>query len=372
MSPDSAAIPRRIAILTGGGDCPGLNAVIRAVAKTAMFDYGMDVYGIEDGFRGLIHRNAHQLTSADVSGILTLGGTILGSSNKDNPFDHSMNVNGQKQRLDVSGDCVEYINSMGWDALICIGGDGTQHMANKFHQLGVRVVGIPKTIDNDLEATDLTFGFQTAVDTATEAIDKLHTTAMAHHRVQIVEMMGRYAGWLTLYSGVSGGADVILIPEIEYDLEVVARYCKDRSRHGKRFTIMAVSEGAKPKGGEMTVAKVVSDSPDPVRLGGVGSVLAEQIAELTGLEARATVLGHLQRGGSPCAFDRLLATRFGFAAVEYLAQGQSGVMPALKGADIVPVKLEDAVSHLKLVPPDHHVIRAARALGTCFGDEPEA
>ena len=358
---------RRIAILTGGGDCPGLNAVIRAVAKTAMYDYGIDVYGIQDGFHGLIFRNSAKLDPMDVSGILDRGGTILGSSNKDNPFDHEMIVDGEKKRVDVSDECIEYIRNQGWDALVCIGGDGTQHMAQKFFEKGINVVGVPKTIDNDLEATDVTFGFQTAVDTATEAIDKLHTTAMAHHRVQIVEMMGRYAGWLTLHAGVSGGADVILIPEIEFDFDVVADFCLDRSRHGKRFTIVAVAEGAKPKGGNMTVSKVMEDSPDPIRLGGVGKVIADAIAERTGLEARATVLGHLQRGGSPCPYDRLLSTRFGHSAVEMIAKGQFGMMPALQGADIVPVKLVDAVSRLKLVDPNNPIIKAARSLGTCFG-----
>ncbi|MBI5154656.1 ATP-dependent 6-phosphofructokinase [Candidatus Poribacteria bacterium] len=359
---------RRIAILTGGGDCPGLNAVIRAIAKSAMFRHDIHVYGIMDGFHGLIYRNARELERSDVSGILTLGGTILGSSNKDNPFDHTMKVNGQEKRVDVSDECVDYVRQQGWDALVCIGGDGTQTMALQFFEKGLPVIGVPKTIDNDLMATDLTFGFQTAVDTATDAVDKLHTTAMAHHRVQIVEMMGRYAGWLTLYAGVAGGADVILIPEIEYDMEIVAEYCRARSLHGKRFTIIAVSEGAKQKGGQMVVAKILKDSPDPIRLGGVGKVLAETIGEMTGLEARATVLGHLQRGGSPCSFDRNLATLFGHAAMEMILAGQFGMMPAYQGGQIVPVKLADAVRKLKLVPSDHPMIAAARAIGTCFGD----
>lgn len=377
-SADSASSPtngpnatrpiRRVAILTGGGDCPGLNAVIRAVAKTLIYDHGIAVYGIEDGFRGLIHHNARELTARDVSGILALGGTILGSSNKDNPFAHWMTVNGERKQVDMSDEVVEYIERMGWDALVCIGGDGTQKMALRFFEKGVNVVGIPKTIDNDLRATDMTFGFQTAVDTATEAIDRLHTTAMAHHRIQVVEMMGRYAGWLTLHSGVAGGADVILIPEIEFDLDVVMEYCVRRSRKGKRFTIVAVSEGARPRGGSMVVAKIMAESPDPIRLGGIGHVIAETIQERTGLEARATVLGHLQRGGSPCSFDRLLATRFGHVAAEMILRGQFGMMPALHGQDVVPVSLKEAVSDLKLVPPDHALIRAARAVGTCFGD----
>lgn len=359
---------RRIAILTGGGDCPGLNAVIRAVAKTCIYDHGVTVYGIEDGFHGLIYRNARELTASDVSGILTFGGTIIGSSNTDNPFGHWMTVNGERKKVDVSDDVISYIRKQGWDALICIGGDGTQKMALQLFHKGVNVVGVPKTIDNDLDATDVTFGFQTAVNTATEAVDKLHTTAMAHHRIQVVEMMGRYAGWLTLYAGVAGGADVILIPEIEFDMEVVTEYCLRRSRTGKRFTIVAVSEGAKPKGGKMVVAKLLENSPDPIRLGGIGKVIAETVQERTGLEARATVLGHLQRGGSPCSYDRVLATRFGHTAAEMVMRGDFGMMPALRGESIVPVHIEDAVNELKLVPMDHDVIRAARAVGTCFGD----
>lgn len=359
---------RRIAILTGGGDCPGLNAVIRAVAKGGMNHYGITCYGILDGFHGLIYRTARELTPMDVSGIINLGGTILGSSNKDNPFEHQMIVDGREARVDVSDECIRYIRDMGWDAIVAIGGDGTQSMALRFFEKGVPIVGVPKTIDNDLMATDLTFGFQTAVDTATDAIDKLHTTAMAHHRVQVIEMMGRYAGWITLHAGVAGGADVILIPEIEYDVDVLCEYCVMRSRSAKRFTIVAVSEGAKPIGGKMVVSQVLKDSPDPIRLGGIGRVLADLIQERTGLEARATVLGHLQRGGSPCAFDRLLATRFGHAALEMVMNGQFGMMPALVGNSIVPVHLADAVSRLKLVQPDNALIAAARTLGTCFGD----
>ncbi|MEQ8822708.1 MAG: ATP-dependent 6-phosphofructokinase [Sumerlaeia bacterium] len=361
---------RSIAILTGGGDCPGLNAVIRAAAKSAMYEYDLKVYGIHDGFHGLIYRNCEELKPHHVSGILTLGGTILGSSNKDNPFAHTMKIDGETKRVDVSDECIDYMKVMGFDALIAIGGDGTQNMAYQFYKKGVPVVGVPKTIDNDLMATDRTFGFSTAVETATEAIDRLHTTAMAHHRVQIVEIMGRYAGWLTLHAGVAGGADVILIPEIEYDLDVVSEYCLSRSRHGKRFTIIAVSEGAKPQGGQMTISKVVADSPDPIRLGGIGGVLAELIQSKTGLEARATTLGHLQRGGSPDANDRVLATRFGHHAVEMIMRGEFGHMAALHGSDISSVPLADAISKLKVVQPGiDPVVKAARAVGTCFGDE---
>jgi 6-phosphofructokinase 1 len=367
MTPSSAT-PKKIALLTGGGDCPGLNAVIRAVAKTGMNEYGWEVWGLEDGFHGLIYRNARKLSNRDVSGILTLGGTILGASNKDNPFDQPTIVDGKKQRLDLSAQCVEYIREMQWDGIVCIGGDGTHHMALKFFQMGVPVVGVPKTIDNDLAATDYTFGFNTAVSIATEAIDRLHTTAMSHHRVQIVEIMGRYAGWLALESGVAGGGDVILIPEIPYDLKVVSDYCLGRSRTGKRFTIVVVAEGAKPRGGTHVVKDHVEDSPDPIRLGGIGHKLARDIEQETGLECRATVLGHLQRGGSPTAFDRLLATRYGHAAAHLIAEGRFGRMVALHGIDIIDVPIEDAVAHLKTVPRDHPLIAAARSIGTCFGE----
>jgi len=373
-SPSPAAIRRkirRIAILTGGGDCPGLNAVIRAVAKTCIFDHDVKVHGIIDGFHGLIFRNCVELQARDVSGILSQGGTILGSSNKDNPFDHIMKIDGKEARIDVSSGCIDYIQQMGWDALVCIGGDGTQSMAQRLFEKGVPIVGVPKTIDNDLEATDVTFGYRTAVDTATDAIDKLRTTAMAHHRVQIVEMMGRYAGWLTLESGVAGGADIILIPEIEFDMETVCDLCLDRSRHGKRFTIIAVSEGAKPKGGQMVVARLLKDSPDPIRLGGVGQVIANAVTERTGLEARATVLGHLQRGGSPCSFDRILATRFGHHAAKMIIAGEFGMMSALRGRDIVGVRLQDAIARLKLVSPTDPLVIAARDIGTSFGDRAE-
>lgn len=360
---------RRIAILTGGGDCPGLNAVIRAIVKTAMFKHQVQCYGLEDGFHGLIYRRARKLTAMDVSGILTLGGTILGSSNKDNPFRHEMIINGEKQTVDVSGECVDYIQEMGWDCLIAIGGDGTLTMANEFSKRGINVVGVPKTIDNDLSSTEYTFGFATAVQTAAEAIDRLHTTAMSHHRVQIVEMMGRYTGHLALEAGIAGGGDIILIPEIPYDMDIVNEVCLRRSRSGKRFTIIVVAEGAKPKGGELTVARMVKDSPDPMRLGGIGNLLADQIMRKTGLEARATVLGHLQRGGTPIASDRLLSTEFGYHAAELAVSRQFGRMVALVGGEVTDVPIAEAVHKLKPVDPNDKLIAAARAVGTSFGEE---
>ncbi len=366
----AAATPvRRLAILTGGGDCPGLNAVIRAVVKTAINTHKIECYGLEDGFHGLIYRRARRLTSDDASGILTLGGTILGSSNKDNPFQHRMSINGEEQTVDISDECVEFIETMGWDCLICIGGDGTLNMATQFMRKGVNVVGVPKTIDNDLSATDYTFGFNTAVQTATEAIDRLHTTAMSHHRVMIVEMMGRYTGHLALEAGIAGGGDVMLIPEIPYDLDAISEVCLQRSRAGKRFSIIVVAEGAKPKGGDLTIARIVKDSPDPLRLGGIAQLLADQIGRRTGLEARATVLGHLQRGGTPTAADRLLSTEYGYHAAMLAAGRRFGRMVALQQGRITDVPLEEAIHKLKPVALDDPLIAAARAVGTSFGDE---
>ncbi len=361
---------RRLAMLTGGGDCPGLNAVLRAVTKTCIHKYGVACYGVEEGFHGLIYRRAQALRMEDVSGILTLGGTILGSSNKDNPFSHTMLINGKTQTVDLSGECVEYIRQMGWDCLVAIGGDGTLAMAAQFAKKGVPIIGVPKTIDNDLSATDYTFGFHTAVQTAVEAIDKLHTTAMSHHRVMIVEMMGRYTGHLALEAGVAGGGDIILIPEIPYDIDAVCKEVVRRSRAGKRFSIVVVAEGAKPVGGDVTVAKMIEGSHDPVRLGGIAHLLADQISRRTHLEARATVLGHLQRGGTPTAVDRILSTKYGYHAAELAVRGRFGRMVALHGNEIVDVPLEKGIQKLKQVPVDDPLIAAARAVGTCFG-EPE-
>lgn len=362
---------RRLALLTGGGDCPGLNAVIRAVVKTCVHKYGVACFGLEEGFHGLIYRRARPLKMEDASGILTLGGTILGSSNKDNPFKHTMLIDGREQTVDLSAECVEYVRQMGWDCLVAIGGDGTLSMASEFAKKGLNVIGVPKTIDNDLSATDYTFGFHTAVQTAVDAIDRLHTTAMSHHRVHIVEMMGRYTGHLALEAGVAGGGDIILIPEIPYDLDVVCEEVVRRSRAGKRFSIVVVSEGAKPVGGDLTVAKMVKNSTDPIRLGGIAHVLADQISRKTHLEARATVLGHLQRGGTPTAVDRVLSTRFGYHAAELAVRGKFGRMVAQRGNEIVDVPIEEGVLHLKQVPVNHPLIAAAKAVGTSFGEPRE-
>jgi 6-phosphofructokinase 1 len=359
---------RSIAILTGGGDCPGTNAVIRAVAKKAILELGIEVIGIEDGFEGLINRRWRKLHYEDVSGILTVGGTILGTSNKSDPYRVAVKKGNRLQYRDVSKTVIANLKKLGVECLVCIGGDGTLFIANRFHKEGVPIVAVPKTIDNDLRGTDVTFGFDTAVSIATEAVDRVHTTAQSHHRVMIVEVMGRTAGWIALYSGVAGGGDIILIPEIPYDIESVVNKVKDRNRMGKRFSIVVVSEGAKPKGGEVVVRQIVKDSPEQVRLGGISFVLGHHIEQATGIETRQVVLGHLQRGGSPTPTDRVLATRLGTKAVELIEAKQFGYMAAVKGNDIVAVGLEEVAKGPRNVPLDHPLITTARSVGTCFGD----
>jgi 6-phosphofructokinase 1 len=360
---------RRIGVMTGGGDCPGLNAVIRAVTKTAL-SMGLEVWGIEDGFLGLIENRVHPLCRDDVSNILTRGGTILGTCNKADPerFAVGRGPDGKPVFENVTPQVLRTIANRGLDALICIGGDGTMTGASRLIPHGVRVIGVPKTIDNDLMHTEMTFGFQTAVATATEALDKIHTTASSHHRVMVVEIMGRNAGWLTLHSGIASGSDVILIPEIPYDLGLVCDYCQERSRYGKAFTIIAVSEGARARDGGQVVSKIVADSPDPVRLGGIGPVLADQIAERTGLEARATVLGHVQRGGTPVAVDRVLATGFGWQAMELLKAGRFGELVVMQKSQLTSVPVQEVAGKQRLVEPDNPLLLAGRGVGTCFGD----
>jgi phosphofructokinase-like protein len=359
---------RRIGILTGGGDCPGINAVIRAVAKTAIMKFGMEVVGYLDGFWGLIHDKHRSLTFDDVSGILTLGGTILGTSNRANPFRNPREGPEGLTFEDVSDRVMEHYRKQKLGALVVIGGDGSLSIALGLFEKGMPVVGVPKTIDNDLSETDVTFGYATAVYNATEAIDKIHTTAQSHHRVMLVETMGRYAGWIALAAGVASGGDVILIPEIPYDLEVVSEKVRERSRKGKRFSIVVVAEGATPKGGGPIIDRVVEDSTDPWRLGGIGRKLAVDIEGKTGLECRVTVLGHLQRGGSPVPSDRILATQFGYEAVRLVVEGRFGHMVALKDSLVVPVEIAKAVAKQKLVPPDHPLILSTKALGVCFGE----
>jgi len=358
---------RRIGILTGGGDCPGLNAVIRGVTKPAE-DYGMSVYGIIDGFEGLVEGKAKELSNADVSGILSRGGTILGSSNKGDPFHWPVEVNGKIEILDKSESALKNYKSWGLDALIAIGGDGTMHICNKLSKMGMNIVGVPKTIDNDLEATDVSFGHDSAVYVVSMALDRLHTTASSHHRVIVVEVMGRYAGWIALNGGLSGGADIILIPEIPFSWEKIAEKIHERELMGKRFSLVCVAEGAKPIGGEIVTRGSDIKRTDPIQLGGIGKVVADKIEELTKKETRVTILGHLQRGGSPTPYDRILATKFGAFAIELVANKKFGRMVALKGNEIKNVKIEDAISRQKLVKPDDQAVFVAKSLGISFGD----
>jgi phosphofructokinase-like protein len=358
----------RIAILTGGGDAPGINAVIRAVAKKAILEYGTEVIGFEDGYEGLIHNRHRKLHYNDVSGILTVGGTILGASKVSNPYRYASQSDGRVVFKDVSKRAIRNVRALGIDALVCIGGDGTLGIAHRLMKDGVAVVGVPKTIDNDIRGTDVTFGFDSAVAIAAEAIDRLHTTAQAHDRIMILEVMGHRAGWIALYAGVAGGGDIILIPEIPYDIGAIAAKVKERSRRGRHFSIVVVAEGAKPKGGDAVVRRMVVKSADPVRLGGVGFVLQDQLEKITGSETRTVVLGHLQRGGSPTAADRVLATELGARAVDLIVRSEFGQMVAVKDGRITAIPLEVAAGGPRTVPLDHPLIAAARSIGTNFGD----
>lgn len=360
---------KRIGILTGGGDCPGLNAVIRAVVKTAYRNYGVEVYGIRDGFSGLINKEVKKIELKDVSGILPRGGTILGTSNRANPFKYPVtDKKGETRFRDVSDQVVRTVRYNELDVVITVGGDGTQFMANKlFETYGVPVVGVPKTIDNDIDGTDVTFGFDTARAIATTSVDKLHSTAEAHHRVMVIEVMGRYAGWIALEAGMAGGGDVILIPEIPFKMEKIAEKIHEREKNGKRFSLVVVAEGAKPEGGDVVVARKVADPNDPIRLGGISQFVGNKIEDITGIETRFTILGHVQRGGSPTAFDRILATRFGFHALEAAVQGKFGVLVGLRGQDIKTTPISEAIAVPRRVIPDSDMVRTAKALGTSFG-----
>jgi 6-phosphofructokinase 1 len=356
----------RIAVNTGGGDAPGLNAVIRSVVYAAD-RLGWEVYGIEDGYDGLFREGGVvRLDKKAVRGITHLGGTILGTTNRGNPLRWPMErENGEVELVDRSQEVVDRIQDHGIDALIAIGGDGSLAIAHELAKKGLRVIGVPKTIDNDLAATTLTFGFITAVETATDAIDKLHSTAEAHERVMVVELMGRHAGWIALYAGLAGSADVILIPEIPYEIEFVCDKIRGRYAEGREFAIVVVAEGAYPRGGEPLFKQMGHGQK---RLGGIAHVLGEQIEEGTGKETRDLVLGHLQRGGGPNAYDRLLALRFGAAAVRLAAEGKFGCMVALDPPDVRAVPLDEAIAAIKTVPLDSDVIATARSLGICLGD----
>lgn len=359
---------KKIGILTGGGDAPGLNAVIRAVVKTAYSQYGCEVLGIQDGFDGLLDQHSvERLTPEEVRGILPRGGTILGTANRGNPFARRVVLNGEEQIVDVSDQVEARVNELKLDALIVAGGDGTLRISLELHARGVPIVGVPKTIDNDVGGTDVSFGFDTAVSTATEALDKLHTTAESHHRIMVLELMGRDAGFIALHAGLAGGADVILIPEIPFRLESVVNKILTRVEGGRYFSIVAVAEGAHFRTGEQ-VFRQSGDEIMAARLGGIGAVVGEAIAEVTGMETRITVLGHLQRGGSPTAFDRWLATRFGAAAVRLAARQVYGHMVALRGTKVVDVSLEEALADQKRVDLTGDAVLTAHSLDICLGE----
>jgi len=358
----------KLAVLTGGGDAPGLNAVIRAVVKTANTHFGGEVLGVRDGFDGFIETNGiFPLEPLAVRGILPRGGTILGTANRGNPFARKVQRNGQEFIEDVSQKIIDNIRSLKLDGLIVVGGDGTLRIAKELHELGVPVIGVPKTIDNDIGGTEFTFGFDTALNTAMEALDKLHTTAEAHHRVMVLELMGRDAGFITLHAGIAGGADVILIPEIPFHLDKVCEKMRQRIEMGTHFSIIAVAEGACLAGKEQVFA-INGDTVYQARLGGIGQVVARYIQEEAGIEARVTVLGHLQRGGSPTAFDRWLATRFGSASVHLAMEGQFGKMVALQKEKIIGISLAVALETPKRVDLQSDTVRAARDLGISFGE----
>jgi 6-phosphofructokinase 1 len=356
---------KRIGVLTGGGDAPGLNAVIRAVVKSAT-NQGLEVVGLEDSFDGLIEPDrSRALTPKDVTGILRIGGTILGTSNRGDPFAYPVSTS--EGSVDYSSRVVEMFHKLALDALIVIGGDGTLAIGQKFFRRGIPLVGVPKTIDNDIVGTTSTFGFDSAVAFATDAIDRLHTTAEAHHRIIVVEVMGRYAGWIALRAGIGGGADVILIPEIPFDIEKVGQKIRERDKWGARFSIVVVAEGAMEEGGSVKVSRAAKQGYVE-RLGGVGAWVGAELERLTGKDTRVVVLGHLQRGGAPTPADRVLATRFGAKAVELVINGQFGMMVANRPPDIVPVPFQDVVGRMKTVPPDSDLIVSARTLGVSFGD----
>lgn len=363
---------KRIAISTGGGDAPGLNAVIRAVTLAAI-NRGWEVYGIRDGYNGLlmpeqfVEGGLIRLTADRVSGITHLGGTIIGTTNRGNPLRFPVSdFDGNIQEIDRSDELIRLLQIHQIDALISVGGDGSMEIAHVLSQKGMWVVGVPKTIDNDLDKTVITFGFDTARVFVTECLDRLHSTASAHGRVMVVEVMGRYAGWIALESGISGSADAILIPEIPYDLSKVAEKIKERDEMGRDFSIVVVAEGAKPINGQVSV--VSKEAGRAERLGGAGEKVAAALQELTGKETRCVVLGHLQRGGTPTSFDRLIALRFGAAAVRAIEQGQRGVMVALDPPEVLYVPLEEATRRMKTVNLNADIVHTGRDLGICFGD----
>ncbi|HIZ78117.1 MAG TPA: ATP-dependent 6-phosphofructokinase [Firmicutes bacterium] len=357
----------KIGVLTGGGDCPGLNAVIRGVVKSAHRE-GIEIIGIYDGFKGLMEKRYQTLTPHDVQGILPKGGTILGTTNRDNPFHYPVKERDSVVYKDESKRLLANVEEMGLDSVIVIGGDGTMNIAHEMAGLGLKVVGVPKTIDNDLSATDQTFGFETAVNTATDAIDKLHTTAESHHRVMILELMGRDAGFISLYAGLAGGADIILIPEIPFTIEGILKKVHARAERGSHFSIIVVSEGCQFEGKQVVEGENQGNPYNTHRLGGIGEVLAAEIQKVSNLEVRTTVLGHLQRGGSPAPFDRILSSRYGVAALEAAKDGVSDRMVCLRNGEIHTVSMAEATHVQKSVDPMGELVKTARMLDISFGD----
>lgn len=357
-----------IGILTGGGDCPGLNAVIRAVVRAATLEHGWTVLGIPDGYDGLVFPNrVRPLTAQDIAGILPRGGTILGTSNRGNPFSFPVEENGTVVKKNVFPQLLDNCHKVGLDALILVGGDGTMKIGLEMFRNGIHVVGVPKTIDNDLSATEVTFGFDTALQTATDAIDKLHSTAESHHRVMLVEVMGREAGWIALHSGIAGGADVILIPEIPFTRQKICEKIEERARAGRLFSIVVVAEGCRAAD-DRSVQRTGKEPYRTPKSGEIANIVGSWISTDTGRETRVTVLGHIQRGGSPTPYDRVLSTRLGVEAVNLIARGEFGRMVCLRCDSIQSTSLENAVGELKTVDPECELVRTARSLGISFGD----
>ena len=376
---------KKVAILANGGDVAGFNAVIRGIVKTAE-NHGVECYGFIEGYKGLLENNYIKLDSATTaSGILHKGGSIIGSSTNSNVFNYKVEENGEIVYKDLSDVCVQNVKNAGFECLFTLGGDGTQKSARDFSLKGINVIGVPKTIDNDVACTDITFGYNTAVSVAMEALDRLHSTGETHHRIMVLEVMGRYAGWIALEAAIAGGGDVALIPEIPYDLNKVADKIKERIDIGKRFSLVVVAEGARPIDGEITVMNVRDNGKgvDNARLGGVGERVAKQLEALTGLEARNTTLGYMQRGGTPTAFDRVLSTKYGSKAMELALEGKFGTLTVLKNGKLDSVSLEDVVgnnkvigavsgntaeSNIRKVTMDHDLMKTARNIGISFGD----
>lgn len=377
---------KKIAILTNGGDAPGLNAVIRAIVKTAETN-GIECYGFIEGYKGLLKNEYVKLdTKTNASGLLHRGGTIIGTSNNTNVFNYKIEKeNGEVEYKDLSDQCVQNIKDDGFDCLFTLGGDGTQKSSRDFSLKGIKCIGIPKTIDNDVAHTEITFGYNTAVSVATDAVDRLHTTAESHHRVMVLEVMGRYAGWIALESAIAGGADIALIPEIPYDINKVVEKIEQRRKEGKSFSIIVASEGAKPKDGDIVIKRTLDSGSglDNIRLGGIGDKLVNDIEALTGYEARNTVLGYVQRGGTPTAFDRVLSTQYGAKAVELAMNGIFNVLVTYKGGEFGYVTLEDVVgnnkkvgaasgntaeSNIRKITMDHSLIKTAKNIGICLGE----